>query len=557
MLSKSVFMFRKIFISISFLIIINENYAKLSQIILFNLIFVVLKANIVKNKKVALVIMDGWGKETDISRSAIAQANTPNVDSYYKKYPNSDLITFGEDVGLPNGQMGNSEVGHMNLGAGRIVFQELERINQAVKNNTLQENIVLKETFQYVKEKNKSLHLIGLVSNGGVHSHIEHLIAICQYAHRANVENVFIHAFTDGRDCDPQSGLGFIQTLEESINNTSAKIATIIGRYYAMDRDNRWERIKKAYDLLCHGEGDKFASAIEAIRNSYTKNETDEFILPKVITNSDGNALTIIQPNDAVICFNFRTDRCREITNVLTQNNFHDFNMHKLPLHFVTMTRYDDTFKNVKVIFEKDNLSNTLGEVLEKNGKTQLRIAETEKYPHVTFFFSGGKETLFSGEIRKMANSPKVATYDLQPEMSAFEIKDLTLEIIEIETPDFICLNFANTDMVGHTGIFEAGIKAAETVDYCVNEVVAKLLQYNYDILLTADHGNADIMINEDGTPNTAHTKNLVPLFYISNDKNSNKKLKNGKLGDIAPTILSLMGLTIPEEMTGEILIYE
>lgn len=509
-----------------------------------------------KNKKVALIIMDGWGKETDKNRSAIAQASTPNVDSYYKKYANSNLVTFGEEVGLPDGQMGNSEVGHMNLGAGRVVYQELVRINVAIKNGTLKQNPTLLKAFEYAKNNNKSLHLMGLVSDGGVHSHINHLIALCEYAEQYGLQKVFIHAFMDGRDCDPQSGLGFIEQLENAIQGTSAKIATVIGRYYAMDRDKRWERVKQAFDLLVNKQGEHSFSATDAVKNSYQNGVTDEFITPKLIVNADNTPVSAIEPDDAVVCFNFRTDRCREITTVLTQEEMHEYNMHTLPLHYVTMTRYDDTFKNVQVIFEKDNLTNTLGEVLEKAGKTQLRIAETEKYPHVTFFFSGGREKVFEGEIRAMLNSPKVATYDLQPEMSAYGVKDTAIKIINEQQPDFVCLNFANTDMVGHTGIFEAGIKAAETVDFCVKEVVDAALLHHYDILLTADHGNADIMINEDGSPNTAHTKNLVPLFYISNEAEE-KKLRDGKLGDIAPTILTLMGLNIPEDMTGKILIYE
>lgn len=499
--------------------------------------------------------MDGWGKEIDKSRSAIAKAKTPNLDSYYKNYAHSELITHGAHVGLPTNQMGNSEVGHMNIGAGRIVFQELMRINNAIEEGTLKENEVLKHTFKYVKEKNKSLHLMGLVSDGGVHSHINHLIALCKYAEDAGVENIYIHVFTDGRDCDPKSGIHFIETLENAIEGTNAKIASIIGRYFAMDRDKRWERVKKAYDLLVNGRGVCYKSAKDALYHSYEKNVTDEFIEPSVILNQMQKPIATIQKQDAVICFNFRTDRCREITMVLTQTNFPDYEMQTMPLHYVTMTRYDNSFKNVKVVFEKDDLRNTLGEILAQNGKTQLRIAETEKYPHVTFFFSGGREKIFEGEYRIMVNSPKVATYDLQPEMSAFEVKDKAKEVIKKAKPDFICLNFANTDMVGHTGVFSAAVKAAETVDKCVSEVVNELLKNEYIILLTADHGNADMMVNQDGSPNTAHTKNLVPLFLISNDKKL--KLKNGKLGDLAPTVLNLMQINIPKEMTGEVLCYE
>jgi 2,3-bisphosphoglycerate-independent phosphoglycerate mutase len=510
---------------------------------------------VANNQKVALIIMDGWGKERDKSRSAIAQANTPHVDSYTKNYAHSDLTTHGTNVGLPHDQMGNSEVGHMNIGAGRVVFQELMRINQSIEKETLKENQILKDTFSYAKSNQKSLHLIGLVSNGGVHSHINHLKALCKYAEEADVKNVFIHVFTDGRDCDPKSGIHFIEELEISIKDTNAKIASIIGRYYAMDRDKRWERVKKAYDLLTQGLGNTYTSAKEAIIHSYENNITDEFLEPSVIVNNNQKPLATIQKDDAVICFNFRTDRCREITMALTQQNFPNFEMQKLPLYYVTMTRYDNTFDGVKVIFEKDDLKNTLGEILAQNGKTQLRIAETEKYPHVTFFFSGGREKVFEGENRIMVNSPKVATYDLQPEMSAYEVRDKAIEEIKIMKPDFICLNFANTDMVGHTGVFEAAKKAAETVDKCVSDVINEALEHNYLILLTADHGNADMMINQDGSPNTAHTKNLVPLYLIG--KQIKWKLKNGKLGDLAPTILNLMEIDIPKEMTGEVLCYE
>jgi 2,3-bisphosphoglycerate-independent phosphoglycerate mutase len=505
-------------------------------------------------QKVALIIMDGWGKETDTFRSAIAMADTPNVDGFYKKYTNSELITFGEEVGLPNGQMGNSEVGHMNLGAGRIVYQELMRVNNSIKDNSLKNNPVFQNTLHYTKTQNKSLHIMGLVSDGGVHSHINHIEAVCHYAHEAGIENIYLHAFMDGRDCDPKSGLGFIEQLEKSFDKTNIKIASVIGRYYAMDRDKRWERVKNAYDLMVHGIGEKFKSPSIAVETSYNTGITDEFILPKVMVNENNEPLTTLQDGDAVIVVNFRTDRCREITQVLTQQDMPDFEMKKLALHYVTMTRYDESFENVNVIFEKDNLSNTLGEVLEKYGKTQLRVAETEKYPHVTFFFSGGREEPFTGESRIMINSPKVATYDLMPEMSARQVKDAAINAINEHAPDFICLNFANTDMVGHTGIFEAGMKAAEVVDTCVKELVDVALLKGYEVLLTADHGNADIMINEDGTPNTAHTKNMVPLFYISNK--STTHIKNGKLADIAPTVLHLMGIEIPDEMNGEILIH-
>lgn len=504
-----------------------------------------------KYKKVLLIIMDGWGKELDKSRSAIANAKTPNVDKYYKKYPNSELITFGEKVGLPDGQMGNSEVGHMNIGAGRVVFQDFMRINNEIKNDTFKKNEELINLFSYSKENDKALHLMGLFSDGGVHSHIDHLIALCKYAHDFGLQKVYIHAFTDGRDCAPDSGKDMVSYFEEKTKEYSCKIVSIIGRYYAMDRDKRWERIKLAYDLMVNGKGQKFDSALDAILDSYKNNVGDEFIVPRTIISSEN---TTFQEGDAVLCFNFRTDRCREITEVLTQQDMENEGMKTIPLKYMTMTKYKDSYINVPVLFLKDDLSNTLGEILEKNNKTQLRIAETEKYPHVTFFFSGGRENNFEGETRKVVASPRVATYDLQPEMSAFEVRDTVIKEIEENQPDFIALNFANADMVGHTGIFEAAKKAVETVDSCVASVVGSALAKNYDILVTADHGNSDIMLNKDGTVHTAHTKNMVPLFYIS--KENQYKLKNGKLADLAPTILNLMGIEIPKEMDGDVLVY-
>ena len=476
----------------------------------------------------------------------------PFVRSLYSKYPNTTLTTCGEAVGLPEGQMGNSEVGHLNLGAGRIVYQELQRINVAVRDGSFAKNKVLLQSINYANQNNRPLHLLGLVSNGGVHSHINHLKAILDVCHQQNLRQVFIHAFTDGRDCDPKSGLEFIKQLKEHTQKTVGKIATVSGRYYAMDRDNRWERIKLAYDAMAKGIGETAGSAIDAIEESYKKNITDEFIKPTVIVE---NALPVatIKDGDAAICFNFRTDRCREITKALTQMEFPQQNMHPLQLHYTTMTEYDATFKNIHVIFENDNLDNTLGEVIEQNHLKQLRIAETEKYPHVTFFFSGGREKPFDGESRIMIPSPKVATYDLKPEMSAYEVTAAILPEIEKREASFICLNFANADMVGHTGVWNAAIKAAETVDECVEKVVTTALKNGYTIFLTADHGNADYMINEDGTPNTAHTLNLVPFFIISNDWKG--KINEGKLGDLAPTILKMMDLPIPKEMTGNILI--
>ncbi|SHE73233.1 2,3-bisphosphoglycerate-independent phosphoglycerate mutase [Flavisolibacter ginsengisoli] len=505
------------------------------------------------NRKVILVIMDGWGLGKAPAADAIQHAKVPFVSSLYARYPNSTLTTCGEAVGLPEGQMGNSEVGHLNLGAGRIVYQELQRINVAIRDGELAENKVMLDSILYAKNNNKPLHLLGLVSNGGVHSHINHLKAILSLCKEHALEQVFIHAFTDGRDCDPKSGLEFITELIAHADKTVGKIATVNGRYYAMDRDNRWERIKLAYDAMVNGIGEKSNDPVTAITNSYSENITDEFIKPTVITNTNGEPLATIKGNDAVICFNFRTDRCREITKALTQVDFPQFNMHTLPLHYTTMTEYDATFKNVHVIFETDNLNHTIGEVIEENGLKQIRIAETEKYPHVTFFFSGGREKPFEGESRIMCQSPKVATYDLQPEMSAFEVTNAIVPEIEKEEASFICLNFANADMVGHTGIWNAAIKAVETVDKCVEKVVTAALQHGYTVFLTADHGNADYMINEDGTPNTAHTLNLVPFFII--DKEWKGHIQPGKLGDLAPTILTMMGLPIPKEMTGNVLI--
>lgn len=505
------------------------------------------------SKKAILVIMDGWGLGKVPSADAIQQAHVPFVSSLYHQYPNTTLITCGEQVGLPDGQMGNSEVGHLNLGAGRIVYQELQRINVAVRTGELASNAKLLDAVQYAQSNGKALHLIGLVSDGGVHSHISHLKAICDVCKEKGLTEVYIHVFTDGRDTDPKSGLGFVKDLEAHLQYSSGTIASVSGRYYAMDRDKRWERVQLAYDCLVKGEGPVASSAVNAIESAYTAGTTDEFILPTIITDADKQPVALIKENDAVICFNFRTDRCREITEVLTQQAFPEFGMLPLNLHYTTMTMYDQKFRNVHVIFDNDNLGNTLGEVLEAHGKTQIRIAETEKYPHVTFFFSGGREIPFEGEKRIMVPSPKVATYDLQPEMSAIEITDQLIPEIEKASADFICLNYANTDMVGHTGVFSAAIKAAETVDACVQRVVTAGLASGYTIFLTADHGNADFMINEDGSPNTAHTLNLVPLFIIDNEWKG--EIKAGKLGDIAPTILTVMGLPIPKEMTGKVLI--
>jgi 2,3-bisphosphoglycerate-independent phosphoglycerate mutase len=504
------------------------------------------------SKRTILIIMDGWGLGKIYSSDAIQHSKTPFVSSLYNKYPNTTLITCGEAVGLPDGQMGNSEVGHLNLGAGRVVYQELQRINVAIREGGFQKNEHLLNAIQYAKENKKPLHLLGLVSDGGVHSHIKHLEAICAVCAAQGLYEVYIHAFTDGRDTDPKSGLGFIKELQQSINNSTGKIASVSGRYYAMDRDKRWERVKLAYDAFVNGDGHKATDAISAVEQSYADNVTDEFIKPTVIINEAQQPIATVKDGDAVICFNFRTDRCREITVALTQQSFPDHNMYPLELNYTTMTEYDKTFKDVHIIFETDNLNNTLGAVIEQNNLKQIRIAETEKYPHVTFFFSGGREAPFKGEGRILVQSPKVATYDLKPEMSAYEVTDKLVPEIENETADFICLNFANADMVGHTGVWEAVIKAVETVDTCVEKVVTAALAHGYTIFLTADHGNADYEINEDGSPNTQHSLNLVPFFII--DKEWKAELKPGKLGDMAPTILTFMGLSIPKEMTGNIL---
>lgn len=501
------------------------------------------------SKKVALIILDGWGHGRKDNSDGIFLANTPFVDSLYKQFPSSKLVTYGEDVGLPGGQMGNSEVGHMNIGAGRIVYQDLVKINKSIREGDFFQNTGLLAAAEYARSNQKKVHLLGLVSNGGVHSSQEHLHALCDFFETEEIPNVFIHAFTDGRDCSPTSGAEFLARLEEHIEGKQTTIASVIGRYYAMDRDTRWERIKKAYDLMTAGIGEPFSLASSALSESYHKRITDEFIEPHIHKDKLG----LIEPGDVVICFNFRTDRCREITRALHQEDFPDFGMKKVPLYYVTMTNYDKTFRNVKVLFDKDELKNTLGEVIALQGKTQLRIAETEKYPHVSFFFSGGREMTFEGENRIMISSPKVATYDLQPEMSALEVTDAVINEMESSSPDFICLNYANGDMVGHTGVPQAIIKACETVDTCLKKVVESGLKKGYAFVVIADHGNADKMFNEDGSPHTAHTTNLVPCILIDNE---HKELKNGILADVAPTILELMGLKIPKEMTGKTLLH-
>ncbi|TWO33207.1 2,3-bisphosphoglycerate-independent phosphoglycerate mutase [Seonamhaeicola sediminis] len=499
------------------------------------------------NKKVILMILDGWGNSPDPKVSAIDHANTPFIDSLYTKYPYATLRTDGLHVGLPEGQMGNSEVGHMNLGAGRIVYQDLVKVNLAVENKTLNNEKVLVDAFKYAKENNKDVHFLGLLSNGGVHSHINHLLGLVDAANEYGVANSYVHGFTDGRDVDPKSGVGFVKQLQDYIKNTNTKIASISGRYYAMDRDKRWERIKLVYDALVNGKGETSNDIVASIKANYSNDITDEFIKPIVVTSENNTPIATIKEDDVIIFFNFRTDRGRELTEVLSQVDFPEYDMKKLNLHYVTLTNYDDTYQNVKVIFNKENLNETLGEVLEKNNKKQIRIAETEKYPHVTFFFSGGREEPFKGEQRILRNSPKVATYDLKPEMSAYELRDALIPELQKGDVDFVCLNFANGDMVGHTGVMEAAIKACETVDECVKDVVTAALENNYTTLLIADHGNCETMINPDGSPNTAHTTNPVPVILIDNELT---EIKDGILGDMAPTILDLMGVEQPESMT-------
>jgi 2,3-bisphosphoglycerate-independent phosphoglycerate mutase len=505
-------------------------------------------------KKAALIILDGWGIGNGSKSDAIANARVPFMNSLYKQYPHSTLKTFGEHVGLPHGQMGNSEVGHLNIGAGRIVYQDFALINKEIEEHKMAANPTLEALFSYCLKNKKPLHLMGLVSDGGVHSHINHLKALCDIAKEKGIgkNDVFIHVFTDGRDTDPKSGLAFLTELEKHLEHSVGHIATVCGRYYAMDRDKRWERVKLAYDMLTKGEGAKTRDVLVSVKQSYDTGVTDEFIKPIVRIDETGMPLARICDGDAVFCFNFRTDRCREITEILTQKDHPEQGMKKLDLYYVTMTNYDENFQNVKVVYDKDNLINTLGEVLSRAGKKQLRIAETEKYPHVTFFFSGGREKVFEGETRIMIPSPKVATYDLKPEMSAIELTEAILPEIKKGDADFICLNFANPDMVGHTGVYDAVVKAVETVDSCLKKIVESGIQNGYSFVIIADHGNADYMINDDGSPNTAHSTNPVPCILIDTDI---KKIKDGKLADLAPTILKLLEVQVPKEMTGDALV--
>jgi 2,3-bisphosphoglycerate-independent phosphoglycerate mutase len=502
--------------------------------------------------KFLLMILDGWGIGDKTKSDAIYTAGTPNIDALKQQYPNSYLFTSGENVGLPEGQMGNSEVGHLNIGSGRVIYQEYVRINKAVKDKEIDKNPNLLEAFKMAKEHHSTLHFLGLISDGGVHSHQNHLIRLCELAHQNGVHDIAIHALTDGRDTDPHSGIHFIGEVLEKIKSTGAYIATLSGRYYTMDRDKRWERVKQGYDAMVNGNGKKSTDVIQAIQESYDEGVTDEFIKPIVFTDNNGNPKTIIKPNDVFLCFNFRTDRLREITTVLTQKEMPEFNMHTIPLHYVTMTRYDESFKGVHILFDNVDIHNTLGEIISNAGLNQLRIAETEKYPHVTFFFSGGHEEPFKNEKRILIPSPKVATYDLQPEMSAPLVCENVINEINSQVPDFICLNFANGDMVGHTGVYDAIIKAVRVIDDYVGKVIAAALKNGYEALIIADHGNADYAINPDGSPNTAHSLNPVPSILISKQF---KKINPGILADVAPTILTVMNLPIPQEMKGKVLV--
>jgi 2,3-bisphosphoglycerate-independent phosphoglycerate mutase len=505
-----------------------------------------------ERSKVLLMILDGWGIGNKSQSDVIFNTDTPNMDGLMEKYPNSQLLTSGENVGLPEGQMGNSEVGHLNIGAGRVVYQDLVKINRAIQDNSIYENENLKEAFQYARDNNKGVHFIGLIGHGGVHSSSNHLFKLCDITKDYGINDVFIHCLTDGRDTDPKSGKGFVKELVDHLENSNGKIASLIGRYYTMDRDKRWERVKEGYDLIVNGKGKQATDILEAIQESYDNEVTDEFIKPIVMVDNDNTPVATIKDDDVVICFNFRTDRLRQITTALTQQDFPEYEMKTLNLYYLTMTRYDDAFKGVHVIYDKENVQNTLGEVVAENNLNQLRIAETEKYAHVTFFFSGGREEEFDNEYRLMVSSPKVATYDLQPEMSAFEVKDKIIAELNGKKPEFICLNFANGDMVGHTGIYSAIEKAVKSVDQCVGEVVEAAKNNGYEIVIIADHGNADNAVNSDGSPNTAHSLNPVPCVVVSDKV---KKVDNGILADVAPTILKMMDIEIPSDMTGKVLI--
>ena len=500
--------------------------------------------------KVLLMILDGWGNGDGSKSDVIATAGADYIDSLQQKYATSYLIASGEAVGLPDGQMGNSEVGHLNLGAGRVVYQDLVKINKACESGDIAKNVTIAKAFSYAKENNKAVHFIGLLSDGGVHSQDKHLYKLCEIATDYGVENLFVHAFMDGRDTDPRSGAGFLESLKNNIKNGNAKVASIIGRYYAMDRDSRWDRVKKAYDLLVNGIGEHYTNGVEVVQKSYEDGVTDEFIAPHVAVDSNNKPIATISEGDVVFCFNYRSDRGREITQVLAEQNMPEHDMEVVKdIHYLTMTPYDDGFKNVNVVYDKDNLKNTIGEVISNAGMSQLHIAETEKYAHVTFFFNGGREEPFKGENRVLIASPKVATYDLKPEMSAFEVKDAVIKEIESNKPDFICLNFANADMIGHTGVYEAIVETVEVVDKCVSEVVETAKANGYTVLVTADHGNADYAVNSDGSPNTAHSLNSVPFIVVSD---TIKSVENGVLADVAPTVLKIMGIEQPADMSGK-----
>lgn len=504
-------------------------------------------------KKTMLVILDGWGINHNEKESAIEKADTPYFDHLMQKYPNSTLVTHGERVGLPEGQMGNSEVGHMNLGAGRIVYQDLLKINLAIRNKELNQNPVILDAIQYAKTNNKKIHLLGLTSDGGVHSHIEHTRALASVCSENDFNNLYVHAFTDGRDTDPKKGLQYIRDLQEHLNHTTGQLASVTGRYYAMDRDTRWERTALAYNALVKGEGEKTQDVLAVMQSRYSQNETDEFLKPIIHTDAKGQPLSTIDENDVVIFTNFRSDRGRQLTEALTQKNHPEQGMQTMNLYYITFKTYDKTFKGIKTVFDSENNQNIMGEVLSKQDKKQLRIAETEKYPHVTYFFNNGREEPFAGEERILVASPRdVATYDEKPEMSAYEVKDKLVDFVDQNEPDFVCLNFANTDMVGHTGDFNAAMKAAEAVDACLKEVTEKGLEKDYSLMIIADHGNADYMVNDNGSPNTNHSMMPVPCILASN--NGPKRIKEGKLGDVAPTLLTIMGIDVPEEMSGEVL---
>ncbi|MCD6202164.1 MAG: 2,3-bisphosphoglycerate-independent phosphoglycerate mutase [Bacteroidales bacterium] len=505
-----------------------------------------------ERKRVILMILDGWGEGDHSKADVIYNADTPNMDRLKQQYPHATLLTCGENVGLPEGQMGNSEVGHLNIGAGRIVYQDLVKINKAVQDGSIEQNPVLTEAFQYARDHDKAVHFLGLVSDGGVHSMDTHLYKLCDITGKYGLDKVYIHALTDGRDTDPHSGIGYMKNLLDHLKHSNGQIASITGRYYTMDRDKRWERIRVGYDAMVHGKGTPATNLLDAMKKSYGEGVTDEFIKPIIHVDEQGNPIGTIREGDVVICFNFRTDRLREITIALTQKDMHEHGMHTIPLHYLTMTRYDDSFKGIHIVYDKENVSNTLGELISKTGKKQIRIAETEKYAHVTFFFSGGREEAFPGEKRILIPSPKVATYDLKPEMSAFEVKDAIVKELEKQETDFVVLNFANGDMVGHTGVYEAVIKAVEAVDTCVGEVTDAARRNGYEAVIIADHGNADYAVNPDGSPNTAHSLNPVPVIVMSDRV---AEVDDGILADVAPTILSLMDMPVPEEMTGKVLI--